>query len=349
MLLMRGMLLGRRAAGPGRLRGVGLRPRQRLCQRRIRMMGTSPCRTQGTATRRMRHASKTGALLTSKRRPLGDGESRWFLGGGRRERNRESARASRKKRKQHLQGLEGRVTSLAVQIDEERLKRAEIAVASMDLWRSEFLAAARRVAAQSGIPADLRAAALASVPSLARERFSVVSAEKRALMDLALESALEVVAPVHLRPLVFMADQPESFFTSSEARQRAATTAPIDSPAFRGTSAPAALGGSDSPGEGGAPDLWGILCDEVWLQDSTATALRNHLRSSHRADATAVADAIRSSHELRTALADASRAVGSLSAQVSSILTPEQWMRFEEFVAANPDRVKACFSAKRDG
>lgn len=303
----------------------------------------------------------------------------------RRERNKESARASRKKRKALLDNLADRVTRLAEETDRRRLAQAEVAVDAIDRRKAELVAAARAALAMAATPAapstpdmmtrgpseddtdsklETAAAAAAALPALIRERFSMAGAERRALLDFALEHSLSVGVPHHQRLLVYLSEQPDSFFTTAEDRlarieaTKASLPDPAMDPAFAAAwgipqpvkasattasdASSSALAGSSSASsaESESPDLWGILSNELWLSSPSVAKLRHILKGSHARELGKLRRLIRTNRELRAAIADRATVSARLSAGIHSCLFPSQELAFNDFLSRNAERIR---------
>jgi len=276
----------------------------------------------------------------------------------RRERNKASARASRRKRKALLEGLAGKVTSLAEDTDRERLARAEAAASGVDRRRAELVASARAAlaaAASGSAPPslaresstgstddvaglrDTAAAAAAALPALIRERFSMAGAERRALVDFALEHAAATAMPHHLRVIVHMAEQRDAFFTSSDERTAAAEAAKAHAEASYHPAAGGALAHAATDVE---PDLWGLMSNELWLSDTGGDAVQAVLQRTAAEDLAAMREAVRANRSLRAALAERAEASAALSASVHAVLTPAQELAFQDFLSRNAERIR---------
>ena len=296
----------------------------------------------------------------------------------RRERNKASARASRKKRKALLEGLAGKVTSLAEHTDRERLARAETAASGVDRRRAELVASARAAlaaAASSSIPdggaSDYAArgssagavdhskqrrrqtasAAAAALPALLRERFSLAGSERRALIDFALEHSAATAMPHHLRVLAYMAEQGPEFFSTSDQRvagaeaARARADAAFEaSPALAGIASGSVSALPAAP-DTERPDLWGILANELWLSDAGSESLRALLQSTGAASMAAMREAVVANRRLRAAIAQRAEAAAALGASVHSVLTPAQELAFQDFLSRNAERIRTLMPA----
>jgi hypothetical protein len=284
-----------------------------------------------------------------------------------------------------LDNLADRVTRLAEETDRRRLAQAETAVDAIDRRKAELVAAARAALAMAATPAapgtpdmtgrgrsediadsklETAAAAAAALPALIRERFSMAGAERRAMLDFALEHSLAVGVPHHQRLLVYLAEQPDSFFTTADQRlatvesTKASLPDPAMDPAFAAAwgipqperpsaiavaaaaAAATATGRSSAPSTPATPDLWGILSNELWLSSPSVTKLRNMLKSNNAGDLAKMRRLIQVNRELRAAIADRATVSARLSAAIHSCLFPSQELAFNDFLSRNAERIR---------
>jgi hypothetical protein len=257
-----------------------------------------------------------------------------------------------------LENLAERLTTLAAETDAERLIRAESAAISVDMRRAELIASARSAIARTFAPdaspaarvltheaerPDLAvaAAALASLPALVRERFSMAGSERRALLEFALENAADVGAPRHLRPLLFMAEQGPHFFSTTEQRVSRAESAK------RLQRGPFGVVDDSFVSDPSDVDLWGVVNSELWLGDAGGRTLAELLTRTHRVEFNALHEALSLNRKLRASLAERSHVVASLSASIQSVLTPAQFLAFQDYLSRNADRIRGLMPASR--
>lgn len=181
-------------------------------------------------------------------------------------RNRESARQSRRRKKEHLDLLEAKVVELNARIAAVRAGHCATAESALTHQRRSLLAALESVAHKSRRSPEEEAALEDGATQLV-DRFGPDAPERRVVREFHLDQLTRLVLPPHTKFLLWLLHQPHEFFRPGGGSSGGA--------GGDGGTAPA-----PPPAAAGAGTLWSLLCEEIGLSPDQADALRDQLRST---------------------------------------------------------------------
>ena len=261
-------------------------------------------------------------------------------------RNRESARQSRRRKKQYLELLEEKVAQLTDEIDALRrmhLGSADKVLEEMRDARIRQLASAVNEAKASGseLSEDQRAALSKALEEM-HQKFSPDCEERLAVLRFQFEELHELALPMHSQLLTWLLLQPDSFFRSR--RSSSSERASANKIGERMMASGITTCGPDG-------DLWPLLCHELSLTYEQEEKLRQFQKrvveddglKEDRRNMGAVADTLR---RLEEAVACAAVSTSQRMEQMYSVLSPEQRIRYMDWLQRNRGRISASSLAQ---
>ncbi len=260
------------------------------------------------------------------------------------ERNRESARQSRQRKKQYLELLEGRVTALQQQIYELRSAHAAASHQTLEEQRRRLLLALEPVAYKD-TPTPEDTASLIDAAGQLVDRFGPDCAERRAIRDFHFDQLQRLLLPPHTKFLLWLIHQPADFFVVVGEKPKEAKG---KEGAGAGAGAGGKKGGADEDGAGAGanrpPNLWTLLCSEIGLASDQADKLRLQLRRvlggpEMPKETWRLGVAATYLQRLRGAVSAAAAKAQSHLERVKEILTPAQLVRYLAWMERNKERV----------
>lgn len=254
------------------------------------------------------------------------------------ERNRESARQSRRRKKQYLDLLEARVSELHRQIASFRSSHAAAADETLNTQRSLLLQRTSPYAAVGAASTPEVEAMLSDAAAQLVDRFGPNAAERCAVRDFHFNQLQRLLLPPHTKFLLWLVHQPGDGLAP-------APRGSSDNLAGMAAAAGASASSAASPG-GSTGALWGMLCSEIGLSNDQSDKLRASLRRIIGGPDTpretwrlGVASAYLA--RLRAALTARAAAAQSQLEALKSILTPAQLIRYLAWVDANAPTIAA--------
>jgi len=233
------------------------------------------------------------------------------------EKNRESARQSRQRKKDYLDELSRKVGMLQRDLFEKRATHLATATAELGAQRAALLASLEPLAhveLSGGVLPSEDEAKLEAAAAALCDRYGPDSAERRAVRDFHFNQLARLLTPPHTKFMLWLIYQPEG--SSSGISAEAATAA----------------------------SLWSHLCTDLGLSSEQGEKLRASLRrvaaspeAPHEVWRLCVAAVYLS--RLRGAL---SKSAAKLQAQLEAtraILTPAQFLRYAAWVDRNRARL----------
>jgi len=242
------------------------------------------------------------------------------------ERNRESAKLSRRRRKQYLQELEEKVLSLSASMDSGRREHVRQALSSIQQAREVCLASADRDLFCSAAAPEFHSTKLDVYYQKLKNQLSraCTSEELRLVVDFEKEQIKSLVIPPHAKLILWITLQNEMFFRGGRASTDRLSAARIGEKLL--------TSGSDCipPCDG----FWPLLCHEIALsydQEEKVRAFQrtlilnkmSWLESRHASHA--LVSTIQRFHEC---LKGVSFIVGKREQAILNVLTVEQRLRF---------------------
>mmetsp|Transcript_14717 Transcript_14717/g.35963 ORF Transcript_14717/g.35963 Transcript_14717/m.35963 type:complete len:888 (+) Transcript_14717:236-2899(+) len=249
------------------------------------------------------------------------------------ERNRESARLSRRRRKHYLEVLEEKVSSLSLETDHGRRAHARLAVDKI----SQLRAKVHHDVEGSTIVTPQRALDLLDGP-LSRTSNELLAAStfwSQQLKSFAL-------AP-HTKAIMWLTLQSDVFYRGGRASSERLSAARIGERMLNS--------GNDKVPP--IRSMWPLVCNEVGLSYEQEERLRTYQRSVllpdestwlHRHTARASGLAMQSAHD---AVGSVTNLLSKREQSLKPILTPEQRVKFLSWAAKNAGRISARFEQKR--
>ncbi|DBA04821.1 TPA: hypothetical protein N0F65_004458, partial [Lagenidium giganteum] len=241
-------------------------------------------------------------------------------------RNRESARQSRRRKKQYLELLEEKVSQLTENIDTTRANHLDKADDALSSVRSEILATLAKEAEAGGAEASEK---IRQGIQLIQERFGPNSAERAAVKDYNFRQLDNLLLPPYCRLLLWLSIQDDEFFddaaalgqkpaSSENEKKRQAITVKKDT-------------------------LWSTLIGDLALtyeQDEKLKALyKSGDSKSSKSERRRVALAVTYLSKLQRSLEQRAEAVQQHTDTVHSILTPEQSLKFLQWMDMHQERL----------
>lgn len=254
------------------------------------------------------------------------------------QRNRESARHSRQRKKQYLEALETKVVQLHTQIAALRAHHCAALEGDLAEQRRHLLHSLEAVLAKPSRSAEDAAIIVDGVAQLV-DRYGPDSSERRAVREYHFDQLQRLLLPPHIKFLLWVIHQPPEFFAPAAAAG-AGSGASVHSDA----DAHAGAGGTSRR------TLWELLCSEIGLAGEQAERVKAQLRKMVGGP-----DVPRETWRLGVAFAFLVRLRIAVTARAAAmqehlealvaILTPEQMARYFVWMEANGERVQAAVDA----
>jgi hypothetical protein len=242
-------------------------------------------------------------------------------------RNRESARQSRRRKKQYLELLEEKVSQLTESIDATRASHLERADESLNNVRSEILATLSEDMKNN--PPEAVSEKIRQGIMLIQERFGPNSVERMAVKDYNFRQLDNLLLPPYSRFLLWLSIQDETFFDEASGL--------------------AAKAGGENPDKKKPPVvvkkdmLWPTLIGDLALTYEQDEKLKSLYKSgdskTSKSERRRIALAVTYLSKLKNSLEQRSEAVQRHTEMIHSILTPEQSLTYLRWVDANQDRL----------
>ena len=261
-------------------------------------------------------------------------------------RNRESARQSRQRKKQYIDLLESRVSSLQVLVREKRIQHAASAPLILDEQRRMLVLALEPLATKAVNGASLsieEEASLVDAASQLIDRFGPDCAERRASRDFFFDQLQRILLPPHTKFLLWLMNQPESFF--GDAHLAADSVARLLPNGSEYSSDDAATSSSSSSSTVASPTaLWGLFCSQIGLNADQADRFKQQLRSILHLSDTPVeiwrlGIAMTYLQRLRSAISGMAASTHNQYVKAREILSPAQLVLFVAWTEKNKDRL----------
>ena len=239
------------------------------------------------------------------------------------ERNRESARQSRKRKKQYLDLLEARVVELMQQISAARASHCAEADRTLSAQRAMLLSTIEPVAHKAHRSAE-EEAALEDAAAQLVDRFGPDAPERRTVREFHFDQLARLILPPHTKFLLWLIHQPADFFADGSGSSES--------------------GEAPDPQQQAASTLWTLLCGEIGLTSEQSGKLRDALcriisspdlpRETWRLG---MADSYL--QKLRRALTQRAAAAQANLEALRSVLTPGQLIRYMAWMDRNRGRL----------
>lgn len=245
------------------------------------------------------------------------------------ERNRESARLSRRRRKQYLEVLEDRVTQLSLEMDQGRRAHAAAAIETVLAKRRELLDESRPVDPNHALPA--------LDTSLSR-----TSQELSVLNTFQMQQLKSFALPPHSKFVLWLTLQGDTYFRGGRAASERLSAARIGERMLQS--------GNDRVTP--VNSMWPLFCNEVGLSYDQEERVRMYQRTLLQDSPTWLErHTARASSLVMQSFHDSANAVGSRLHQrertSTAGLSPEQRMQFLSWAEKNAERLRQKFHAKR--
>ncbi|CAK4109992.1 unnamed protein product [Aphanomyces euteiches] len=245
------------------------------------------------------------------------------------ERNRISARDSRRRKKQYLELLEEKVAQLTEDLDVARAERFEAADATIQSLKTDLVTSLYEklfvYPPNSALPPDLEAE-LVDGAQLMKDRYGPHSKERHAVLNYYLTHLDGLLLSPYTRFLLWMSTQDESFYVKSS------TTA----------SKKSTDGGKDPKKD----NLWASLSTELGLTQEQEEKIKSHYRASDapaaKLERRKIAHSLTYLSQFQKSLEEQGQAIQSQAHAVQSILTPEQLIRYEKWTSQHREKALDC-------
>jgi hypothetical protein len=259
-------------------------------------------------------------------------------------RNRESARQSRQRKKQYIDLLESRVSTLQVQVQEKRILHASSAPHILDEQRQMLVLALEPLATRSvnGIPLSIEEeATLVDAASQLIDRFGPDCAERRASRDFFFDQLQRILLPPHTKFLLWLMNQPESFFGESVHSVADSVARLLPNGGEYNSDDAATLPPTTTASQ---TALWGLFCSQIGLTLEQADKFKQQLRSIFHLSETPVeiwrlGIAMTYLQRLRSAISGMAASTHNQYVKAREILSPAQLILFVAWTERNKDRL----------
>ncbi|KAF0692544.1 Aste57867_16356 [Aphanomyces stellatus] len=255
------------------------------------------------------------------------------------ERNRISARDSRARKKQYLELLKKKVSHLTKDIGSARGQHLELADETLATLKAQLVESLYEKVADyppnSPLSPDVDDE-LRNGVRLLPQRFGPNSDERRAVVNYHFQQLDSLLLPPYTRFLLWMSIQEESFFTKS-----APTTT---------TSKKAAANDERKDIVTTKDGLWSALTTELALTYEQEEKIKSHYRSGDtktaKLERRKIAMAVTYLNQLKQNMAERAAAVQSHADSIQAILTPEQTVRYQQWVIRNRTKYSGVLKEK---
>lgn len=250
------------------------------------------------------------------------------------ERNRESARLSRRRRKQYLEILEERVTHLSTEVDQGRRAHAAQSVAVTVNKRRELLEEDSAMDNTESKSPEERV-------RLLEHGLGRTSPEMMLVTTFKLQQLKSFSLPPQSKFVMWLTLQNDQYFRGGRAASERLSAARIGERMLNS--------GNDRVPP--AQSMWPLFCNEIGLSYDQEERVRNFQRTllqSHeswleRHTARSADLVMASTHDSTQAV---SLRLGQRERSLTSVLTPEQKLKFLGFAEKNRERLKAIMDKK---
>ncbi|KDO35013.1 hypothetical protein SPRG_01076 [Saprolegnia parasitica CBS 223.65] len=254
-------------------------------------------------------------------------------------RNRESARQSRRRKKQYLELLEEKVAQLTEEIDATRGEHLESADKTLSTLKSQMVASLYEKLSSLPPMASLGPELtdeLRSGVKIMQERYGPHSEERRAVVNYHFQQLDNLLLPPYTRFLLWMSIQDEAFFSKIQPAVAAATKKSSE---------------SDRKDSSAKKDtLWAALSSELGMTYEQEEKIKSHYKSTDsktaKAERRKIAMAVTYLNQLKQNMEERSAAVQTHANAITSILTPEQSVRYQQWVQQNRETYRASLKEK---
>ena len=272
------------------------------------------------------------------------------------ERNRESARQSRQRKKQYLALLEGRVVALQQQIYELRSSHASSAYQMLEEQRQRLLYSLESLAYKDTLTPEEEASLQDAAIQLV-DRFGPDCAERRAVREFHFDQLHRLLLPPHTKFLLWLIHQPNDFFVVNNIPIPSSTPNNNDNNGSNKTKGSANdknkkntndydINNLSNNNNNDRPSitLWTLLCAEIGLANDQAERFRTQLRRvlggpDLPRETWRLGVAAAYLQRLRVGIAASAAKAQSHLEKVGEILTPSQLIRYLAWMERNKDRV----------
>ncbi|KAF0692543.1 Aste57867_16355 [Aphanomyces stellatus] len=252
------------------------------------------------------------------------------------ERNRISARDSRRRKKQFLEFLEEKVAQLTDEIDSSRADLLDSTDKTLTSLKTHFVSSVHgkiaAYAANSPLPPDVDDEVRNTVQMI-QERYGPNSQERQAVLNYHFQQLDTLLLPPYTRFLLWLSVQDEAFFAKTTASNKKLAEAERKESATK------------------KDDLWSSLAAELGMTHEQEEKIKTHYRDTNsskeaKVERRRIAAAATYMAEFKKSLSEQSKAMQSHADTIQSILTPEQMIRYEQYVHQHRDSYSATMKAK---
>ncbi|GBG33298.1 Hypothetical Protein FCC1311_095222 [Hondaea fermentalgiana] len=243
------------------------------------------------------------------------------------ERNRESARLSRRRKKENLELLENRVSRLTAELDELRRRHLEEANQALQDRRQGLLRDLMSRMSQGSIGGDALRGQLHSI----LQETGPSCSERRAMLEHHYKHLFNLILPPYTKFLLWMMNQGEGFFQDGPVNK-----------------VPADQSGAHN-GKGRKADtraLWSLICTELSLSQEQQEKLRVNYKTQDKAQTRDERERLSLCtmylEKLRSNIATRTKAVETHTHTLFNILSPEQAVKYVNWVETNRAELDAC-------
>ena len=227
-------------------------------------------------------------------------------------RNRESARQSRRRKKEHLELLEERVAKLTAELDQLRRTHIEKVEVMMKQGKLAQLQELGRLSHQPNSRAEMHRM-LDNVLKL----YGPNSEDEKKLIDYHYKHIFALLLPTYTRYFVWMLNEGEHFFED---------------------------GSMKAQGSSGKPSVWQSFCNEIHLSQDQQEKLKSDFKQQHgetaREERLKLNTCIKYLEQLRNGFSLRSKVVETQSRALFNILTPEQIVKYLLWTENNRGRIE---------
>mmetsp|Transcript_14844 Transcript_14844/g.25872 ORF Transcript_14844/g.25872 Transcript_14844/m.25872 type:complete len:617 (+) Transcript_14844:603-2453(+) len=246
------------------------------------------------------------------------------------ERNRESARLSRRRKKENLELLENKVSRLTADLDELRRRHLEEANVALQERKLGLLRDLQTRMAQGSVGGD---ALRSQLLNIMRET-GPCSNERMAMLEHHYKHLFNLILPPYTKFLLWMMNQGEGFFQDSN-QPGGVKQNPMDQ--------------DGAPGRGRKADtraLWSLICAELSLSQEQQEKLRVNYKTQDKAQTRDERERLSLCtmylEKLRSNIATRTKAVETHTQTLFNILSPEQAVKYVNWIENNRAALDAC-------